>query len=37
VDGRGGGKPAFARGGGKAPAKLEGLIKQAPALIANLA
>ena len=37
VDGRGGGKPAFARGGGKAPGKLEDLIKQAPALIANLA
>ncbi|MBT7536587.1 MAG: alanine--tRNA ligase [Verrucomicrobia bacterium] len=36
VDGRGGGKPAFARGGGKAPGNLEDLIKQAPALIANL-
>ncbi len=37
VDGKGGGKPAFARGGGKAPDKLEDLIKQAPAMIANLA
>jgi alanyl-tRNA synthetase len=36
VDGKGGGKPAFARGGGKAPEKLDELINQAPALIAQI-
>jgi alanyl-tRNA synthetase len=36
VDGKGGGKPAFARGGGKSPDKLDDLIQQAPGLIAGL-
>ncbi len=36
VDGKGGGKPAFARGGGKSPDKLDDLIQQAPGLISGL-
>jgi len=37
VDGKGGGKPAFARGGGKSPGKIKELIQQASALVAALA
>ena len=37
VDGKGGGKPAFARGGGKSPGKIKELIQKASALVAALA
>jgi len=37
VGGKGGGKPAFARGGGKSPEHIKDLLGQAPALVAGLA
>jgi alanyl-tRNA synthetase len=36
VDGKGGGKPAFARGGGKSPEKLDALMEQAPSLLEGM-
>lgn len=37
VGGKGGGKPAFARGGGKSPEHIKDLLGQAPSLVAGLA